>query len=107
MTLKIGYKDYKLKFLTTITRDKTVCDGLCLNDESEIHIESTIHEMNARQALWHEIFHAFENTNGIQITEQEIGALARGMTLFILNNPEFMKRMMSSKSIKDMGDKNA
>lgn len=100
MKAKIGYKQYKILPKKPILYNNVECWGLCESDTAMIHINPDIHPEDMRATIWHEILHGFEDFMSITLSEEQIEALSKALTLFIKENPELMKQLVSSAPFK-------
>lgn len=90
MEIKIGYRDYKVKFVSDLNDGSKVLYGQVKWDEEIIELNQEVCENQKKCTLLHEVIHAIDEMEDIGLTEEQIVKLGKGMYKFIKDNEKNM-----------------
>jgi hypothetical protein len=100
--LKVGYKNYILRFADKLPGDKTMGD--CTYPSQHNHTKGVIRIIKGLEpvekgnTILHEILHAIFMDKGLELEdkleERIVLATANGLVAFIRDNPEFAKQLL-------------
>lgn len=113
MDLRIGYKDYTLKFVEGLV-DRAEAVGMCFKIKGMIEIDKSLPDIETANTMLHEVMHAVHYVHGLhdmgQDTDAEeriVNSLGNGMTQVLRDNPEFTTTVMAKLGyivIDEVGD---
>ena len=90
--VKIGFKDYKVnKVDGEVTEGNIVCYGVIHFDDGFIDISKKCSEDMQECALIHECVHGIDDIFDIDLSEEQIKKLGKGIYSFIKDNPQLFK----------------
>lgn len=102
VTLRIGYRKYKMRFVKRIDKGKT--RGECYNPSSHklelglLKISGGMDSTDKAATILHEIAHAIIYTQGLELSdkteEKFVLAMTNGLTGFIKDNPKFFSKIV-------------
>ena len=96
MTVKIGYKEFKVLFQPLIVVDSVEVDATHSSRSSEIELCDKLPVRRMKQRLIHESIHSMETIYNIdELTEEQVDSLAMGFLAFIWDNPELIKTIQN------------
>jgi len=65
--------------------------GMCFFIKGEIHVRPNQSEDQARDTLLHEVIHAIDNVETLNLTEEQVRTLATDLRAVFTANPDFAK----------------
>ena len=92
--LKIGYKTFDVVYQPKVFLDNEEVSGYIDFDDGKICIKDELPLDSKNQTLLHEIFHGIENVFNIQLTEEQIDALATGFLTVAKDNNKFIQKIL-------------
>lgn len=94
--LKIG--PYEWTFINNSLKLSKSCLGECDYSKLTISIAKTMPPEVRKATILHELFHAFVDSSGLKIEDEEsvVDTLANQLLFFIQNNPKFFKKNILS-----------
>jgi hypothetical protein len=101
MKIKVGYLYYDIEELSFVeTNGNILLNGECNHETLKISIKNSLVPSRKRQVLLHEILHAITDNLELHLTEEEIEMTSIGLSMFIVDNIPFIKKL-----IKEVEDK--
>ena len=95
MKIKIGYLYYKIIEVPYVDTDgASVLNGEVNHDKLHIQIRESIPNAKKREVILHEILHAIADNSTINLDEDQIETLAVGLSSFLIDNLEYVKRII-------------
>lgn len=101
MDIRVGYKDFKIKFIEDLN-DRAEAVGMCFKQKGIIEIEKSLIAVEMANTLMHEVLHAIHYVHGLSEMGQDenseeriVNSLANGLTQVFRDNPEFTSLVMS------------
>lgn len=85
--VKIGYKDYNIEQVDNLNDGTAILYGLVNYDEEKILLNKKYTRNQRECTLIHEVIHAIDDLNEIDLTEEQVVKLGKGMYQFIKDNP--------------------
>lgn len=92
--VKIGCKDYEVEILDKLLylEGKTVYGTINTNSSKiEISTAGEVSKDSINLTFFHEVLHGLEDFLDIDLTEEHIEKFAKGLYLFVKENPEVFK----------------
>ncbi|HOT31249.1 MAG TPA: hypothetical protein PLQ61_06765 [Bacteroidales bacterium] len=92
--VKIGCKDYEIEIVDKLLylEGKTACGVINRNScKIELSTAEAMSEDSMNLTFFHEVLHGLEDFFDIDLTEEQIEKFAKGLYLFIKENPEVFK----------------
>lgn len=92
--VRIGHRTYTIVFKTGIELEGFPCNGLCLYDQSELHIDASLKPDVMAEVVWHECLHAMHWEAGLTDSsgEEEYTSLtAKALVRFRQDNKTLVK----------------
>lgn len=87
--VKIGYKDYKVNMKDgNVIDDNALCYGNIEYDKGNINLSKLYTADQQKCTLIHECIHGIDDIFDIDLSEEQIEKLGKGVYGFIKDNPE-------------------
>jgi hypothetical protein len=89
--------DWSIEYLTSaelFTAAHMDLLGQCLSSQVKVQVRSDMPESRQQAILWHELVHAVHSDAGIDLSEDQVRALAAGTFAILRDNPELVAFLM-------------
>ena len=83
-----------IKFKRRIVHNGIDCDGLCDSEAKTIYIRIKSDHKDMFRVLIHEVLHAIEFENEVDIPHKHIDQLDHGLARFLKNNWKLLKKII-------------
>lgn len=90
MTLKVGPERYQVHLKDSVYDGSQSMMGRCIFAKSEIEVSKEYEPRKRRNTLWHEAFHAVDQTYCIGLSEDQVRTLEVGLLALIDDNPDLL-----------------
>jgi hypothetical protein len=89
-TVKIGNQTYDVFEVECVDKHDTLA-GQIKFFESEIRIQKELSIELKQETILHEVIHGIENFFGLDLEEDEVKQLGRGLTMVFKDNPKLLE----------------
>jgi len=85
-SVKVGPFVYQIKHTAIVDRDNRLLAGSCDHQDFVIRLEADMHPDWEQETCLHEVLHAVDVFMGLDLSEQQIGGLAKGLYMVLKDN---------------------